>query len=173
MRAVVDYSFGNYKYLVLTDPPRADGGLQARDHAGAEQRDELAIASFNVENLAADDPPAKLRPPRGAHRGRQPQGAGHPGLEEIQDNDGAAAGADGGGRDAHLDALIAAIKAAGGPTYQYRRSTRCPTRTAASRAATSASASCSAPTRGVSFVDRPGGTATNATEEVGRCRAPS
>ena len=45
--------------------------------------------------------------------------------------------------------LIAAIKAAGGPTYQYRQIDPVDgTRTAASRAATSARASCSAPTAG-------------------------
>ncbi len=69
------------------------------------------------------------------------------GLEEIQDNNGATGGTGSPVVDANvtLDRLVAAIQAAGGPTYSTGRSTRSPTRTAVSRAGTSASASSSEP----------------------------
>ena len=67
--------------------------------------------------------------------------------------------------DEHLPPLHRRDRRAGGPTYEYRQIDPVDNaRTAASRAATSASASCSAPTAASSFVDRPGGDATTTAD---------
>jgi uncharacterized protein len=115
---VLDYASGNFA-LELTQPiTRVPGGLTAETTPppGAGQ---LAIASFNVENLDPTDPQSKF------------DGLAHavvsnlsaPGIiavEEIQDNDGPA---DSGVVDATQTwtKLINAITAAGGPTYTFRQ----------------------------------------------------
>src|SRR4029453_5463605 len=57
--AVVDYSFGNFKYLVTSDATIAhDAGLKP-ETTQSPGANELAIASMNVENLAGDEGQAK------------------------------------------------------------------------------------------------------------------
>ena len=80
---------------------------------------ELAVATFNVENLDPGDPPAKFATLAGliVNNLRSPDIVA---LEEIQDNNGADQRR-GRRRRRHLDMLIAAIQAAGGPTYEFRQ----------------------------------------------------
>ncbi|HEX2499655.1 MAG TPA: lamin tail domain-containing protein [Actinomycetes bacterium] len=114
---VLDYSFGNFKLLVTSTPTAQRNGL-AREVTAVGSHKDLAIATFNVENLSPVDPPSKfdelaqiivmnLRSP------------GIVVVEEIQDNtgpvnDGTVAA------DQTFALLINAISAAGGPTYDWR-----------------------------------------------------
>ena len=117
VRAVVDYSFGNYKFLALNDPPLADGKLKP-EVTRAKQRDELAIAGYNVENLDGLDPQDRYDRVAAqiVNNLRSPDILS---LEEIQDNDGAATAAPT-AANVTFTRLLAAITAAGGPTYDYR-----------------------------------------------------
>jgi hypothetical protein len=54
---VVDYGFGTFKFQALAWPAPEDGGLQ-REITAAPRNNQLAIASFNVENLDPADPRA-------------------------------------------------------------------------------------------------------------------
>ena len=91
VRAVVDYSFGAYKFLALNNPKLADGKLKP-ETTRKKQRDELAVASYNVENLDGLDPQARYDRVASQIVGnlRAPDILS---LEEIQDNDGAASAA--------------------------------------------------------------------------------
>ena len=115
---VLDYNFGNYEILVTSVPTRVDGGL-VREVARAQQADELAMASFNVENLSPVDSPEKFARLAGliVANLRSPDIVA---VQEVQDNDGPPNTKV---TDASLtfQQLIAAIQAAGGPTYQFRQ----------------------------------------------------
>ena len=160
--AVVDYSFGNFKYDVTAAPERTDGGIKP-EITQSPRSNELAIASMNVENLAGDEGPAKYD--RLAHivvdNLKAPDILA---AEEIQDNDGAPANTS---SDATLTwtRFIAAIQAAGGPTYEYRQIDPVPGQDGGEPGGNIRVGFLFRADRGVSFVDRPGGTATNATEE--------
>jgi uncharacterized protein len=113
---VLDYSFGNVK-LELTSPlARVDNGL-TREITPAPGAGQLAVATFNVENLDPGDPQSTFD---GLAQAIVTNLAS-PGIlvtEEVQDNDGPA-------NTSVVDAsqtwnkLIAAITAAGGPSYAY------------------------------------------------------
>jgi len=114
---VLDYDFGNFKLELTSALTRVSGGLtpETTTAAGAG---EVSIAAFNVENLDPTDPQSKFD---GLAR-QIVTNLAAPGIiavEEIQDNDGAA---NNGvvAADQTWAKLIAAIKAAGGPTYDWR-----------------------------------------------------
>lgn len=115
---VMDYSFGNFKLQVISLPPLFDNNLQ-QEVATSAGTNQLAIATFNVENLAPTDPPTKYATLAEliVNHLQSPEVIA---IEEIQDNNGVT-------DDGIVDAsttwglLIAAIQAAGGPTYQYRQ----------------------------------------------------
>jgi predicted extracellular nuclease len=162
--AVVDYSFGNFKYDVTAAPERTDGGIKP-EVTQAPGSNELAVASMNVENLAGDEGQAKYD--RLAHivvdNLRAPDILA---AEEIQDDDGAPTE---GNSDATVTwtRFIAAIQAAGGPAYQYRQIDPVPGQDGGEPGGNIRVGFLFRADRGVSFVDRPGGTAVNATEENG------
>lgn len=111
----LDYSFANFKLLATEAPEVRSGGLQ-RGKAPRPDRRELSVAAFNVENLAPDDDPEKF----GRLAGQVVDNLRAPdvlALEEVQDGSGAE---DDGTVDstATTDALIAAIRDAGGPRYE-------------------------------------------------------
>ena len=139
---VVDFDFGNYEVHLTSPLARVDSGL-TRETTVAAGANELSVATFNVENLGGNEGQAKYDALAAqiVSNMRAPDVVS---LEEIQDNNGATNDSV---VDANitLDRLVAAIAAAGGPTYQYRRSTQSTMRTAASRAETFASDSSSAP----------------------------
>ena len=56
---VLDYSFGNFKLLPLATPAAAAKELSGESHAQAVPG-ELAVATFNVENLDPTDPAEKF-----------------------------------------------------------------------------------------------------------------
>ncbi|MGI8329260.1 lamin tail domain-containing protein [Actinomadura scrupuli] len=114
----VDYSqFGGY-----TIAATQLGAVQRRDLppvvAAAQGSRELAVATYNVENLAPGDPAAKYaRLAQGVVTNLA--GPDIVAVEEVQDNSGAA---DDGvvPADQTLAKLTAAIVAAGGPRYDWR-----------------------------------------------------
>ncbi len=164
MRAVVDYSFGNYKFLALNDPPLADGKLKP-EVTRPKKRDELAIAGYNVENLDGLDPQDRYDRVAAqiVNNLRSPDILS---LEEIQDNDGAASAAPT-AANVTFTRLLAAIKAAGGPTYDYREIDPESNQDGGEPNGNIRVAFLfRTDDRDLQFVDRPGGTATNATEPV-------
>ena len=114
---VMAYSFSNPKLEVTTAPSITTGGLR-REVTQPQSSNELAVATFNVENLAPSNPQTKFdRLARQVVRNlASPDILA---LEEIQDNSGATS-------DGTVDStqttnkLIAAIKTAGGPAYKAR-----------------------------------------------------
>ncbi len=119
VQGVVDYGFGNFRLLLGTPPVRRAGAIARETTVLKGDASHLTIASFNVENLAPTDRPAKF-----ATLGRRI--AVHLGgpdivaLMEIQDDNGAV-------DDATVEAaatlrtLVSAIRQAGGPTYAWRQ----------------------------------------------------
>jgi uncharacterized protein len=164
VRAVVDYSFGNYKFLVLNDPPLADGKLKP-EVTRAKKRDELAIAGYNVENLDGLDPQDRYDRVAAqiVNNLRSPDILS---LEEIQDNDGVGS-ATPTAANVTFTRLLAAIKAAGGPAYDYREIDPESNQDGGEPNGNIRVAFLfRTDNRDLQFVDRPGGTATNATEPV-------
>jgi predicted extracellular nuclease len=115
---VLDYSFGNFKLLVTSDPGRTDNGL-AREVAAPEGRNDLSVATFNVENLSPLDPAAKVAA-LAAQIVTNLRSPDIVAIEEIQDNTGPT---NDGTVAANLSwqRLIDTIVAAGGPVYDYRQ----------------------------------------------------
>ncbi|MGQ9686045.1 MAG: endonuclease/exonuclease/phosphatase family protein [Thiobacillaceae bacterium] len=113
---VLDYSFGNFKLLVTQSPTLTSMGLE-RPAAPPARPGQLSIASYNVENLAGNGAQTKFD----GIAGQIVQHLGAPdivALQEVQDNNGSI---DDGtvAADQTYGRLIAAITAAGGPSYQY------------------------------------------------------
>ena len=111
----LDYSFANFKLLATQVPTVEDGGLE-REVTQPQHDRELSVASFNVENLAPGNDQSKFDRLAGqvVPNLRSPDVIA---VEEVQDNSGPT---DDGTVDssATTDKLIAAIEAAGGPTYE-------------------------------------------------------
>jgi len=114
---VIDYSFNNPKLEVTATPTLKLGGLQ-REITKAQSNNQLAVATFNVENLAPLDPQLKFDR-LAAQIVNNLKSPDILALEEIQDNSGALS--DGTVDSTNTsDKLIAAITAAGGPAYSAR-----------------------------------------------------
>ena len=163
---VLDYSFGNFKLQVTAAPALTGGGL-ARETTAAPTASQLAVATFNVENLAPSDPQTKFD----TLAGTIVTNLAAPdlvGLEEIQDNSGAT---DNGvvAADQTLTRLVNAITAAGGPAYQWRQIDPVNDADGGQPGGNIRQVFLFRTDRGLSFVDRPGGTATAAVavENVG------
>ncbi|HEY4269693.1 MAG TPA: lamin tail domain-containing protein [Galbitalea sp.] len=113
----VDWStFGGYDIIATTVGSYQNNGLQPTA-ATAQATDQLAIATYNVENLAPTDPQSKYD----ALATGVVENLASPdviSVEEIQDNSGAT---DDGtvAADQTLTKFTAAISAAGGPSYQW------------------------------------------------------
>lgn len=112
----LDYTqFGGYTLTARTLGTVADGGLE-RETTRKQSRSELAVATYNVENL---DPTDESFADHAAAIVKNLQSPDIVSLEEIQDNNGAKN--DGTvAADETLRKLIDAIKAAGGPAYDWR-----------------------------------------------------
>jgi len=158
---VLDYSFSNYKLEVTAAPTVRSGGLR-REVTERQGGNELAVATFNVENLAADDPDSKFQ-----RLARQVVGNLQApdvlALEEIQDNNGSV---DDGtvASERTVSTLIAAITAAGGPRYQARWVDPQDKTDGGEPAGNIRQVLLFRPDRGVSFVQRPAGDATTAVQ---------
>ncbi|GAB3590073.1 endonuclease/exonuclease/phosphatase family protein [Angustibacter peucedani] len=112
---VVDYDFSNF-HLNLTEVPAVRRlGLQ-REVTAKPKNNQLAVATFNVENLAPQDPQTKFDRLAGQIVTNL-QAPDLIAVEEIQDNTGAT---DDGtvASDLTVAKLVDAIHAAGGPRYR-------------------------------------------------------
>jgi predicted extracellular nuclease len=160
---VLDYSFGNYKLLV-TATPAVDEGTPPREVTRRPGSLELAVATSNVENLDPGDDQAKFD----ALAGQVVTNLASPdllALEEVQDNSGPAN--DGVvAADVTLRRLVDAIRAAGGPAYRWRQIDPVDAADGGEPGGNIRVAFLFRTDRGLSFVDRPGGTATAATAVV-------
>jgi Ca2+-binding RTX toxin-like protein len=115
---ILNYAFNMYEVLVTgTVTTATDNSLGLETTALDGDATHLTVVSFNVENLDPNDPQSKFD----ALADDIVDGMSSPdiiGLQEVQDADGPDDGGDLSGQ-ATADKLIAAIVAAGGPTYQY------------------------------------------------------
>ncbi|MGW3038352.1 endonuclease/exonuclease/phosphatase family protein [Streptomyces sp. NPDC001178] len=107
--------FGGYTLVASQLGTLKSGGLQ-RETTQKQSRGELAVATYNVENL---DPSDKTFDAHAAAIVNNLQSPDIVSLEEIQDNNGAT---DDGtvAADVTVNKLIDAIVAAGGPKYDWR-----------------------------------------------------
>jgi predicted extracellular nuclease len=115
---VLDYGFGNFKFLVTQTPTVIDGGVQ-REKTTSSNLLQVSVATFNVENLDVSDGEAKFD---GLAQAVVKNLASPDilGLEEVQDNDGAVNSGTT-AADLTLNTLAAAIEKAGGPKYAWRQ----------------------------------------------------
>lgn len=158
---VIDYSFGNFKLLNTAPLPQvSSGGLTRETTNLTSSADQLTMATFNVENLDPGDGSSKFDRLASAVVGnlKSPDIIS---LEEVQDNNGAtndsvvAA-------DQTYETLIAAIAAAGGPTYEYRQINPVDDQDGGEPGGNIRVGFLFNPQR-VDFVGRPGGTSTSST----------
>jgi predicted extracellular nuclease len=158
--AIVDYSFGNYKFLAREFPELQDGGLEPEQAAPAH-REELSVASYNVENLDPVNDAERMQLIAGqiVRNLRAPDILG---VQEMQDFDGEGPGGPSG--DATFAALVQAIADQGGPAYEYRQIDPVAGEDGGAPNANIRVGFLFRSDR-VSFVDRPGGTAVTATED--------
>jgi predicted extracellular nuclease len=156
---VMDYSFSNPKLEVTAAPSLTHGGLQ-RETTKPQSTNELAVATFNVENLAPRDRQTKFDRLAGqvVHNLASPDILA---LEEIQDNSGATS-------DGTVDStqttnkLVTAIQAAGGPAYKARWVNPQNLTDGVQPGGNIRQVFLYRPDRGVGFVQAPAGNATTA-----------
>lgn len=162
---LMDYSFGNFKLQVASLPARVSGGI-TRDVADAtDDSHELSVGTFNLENLAASNPPSKFASLADliVNNLRSPDILA---VEEVQDRNGTT-------NNGVVDAaatyatLIAAIQTAGGPTYDYRQIDPVNGQDGGAPGGNIRQAFLFRTDRGVSFVDAPGAGPTTANAVVG------
>ena len=159
----LDYdAYGGY-LLAARELGRVEDGTLERETTRRQQPGELAIATYNVENLHPGDSDEKFtRLAEGvAHHLASPDIVA---LEEIQDDSGST---DDGTVSAEktLRRFTEAIRAAGGPAYAWRSIDPVDGADGGQPGGNIRVAFLYNPAR-VSFVDRPGGDATTAVEPV-------
>jgi predicted extracellular nuclease len=154
---VLDYAFGNFHLQVTSTPAVTSGGI-AQEATTTPLNTELAVATFNVENLAPGDPQSKFD----ALAAEIKNNLKSPDLiavEEIQDNSGATN--DGVvAADQTYTKLINAIAAGGGLTYQYRQINPVDDQDGGAPGGNIRQGFLFRTDRGLSFVDRPGAGST-------------
>jgi predicted extracellular nuclease len=164
----LDYSFSNYKIQATTTPTFVSGG-NVRETTEPAEAEDIAFGTFNVENLAGTDPQSKFD-----HLARlivdHLQAPDILGIEEVQDNDGVTGGTASPVVDASVawSRLIAAIEAVGGPVYDYRQIDPVDDQEGGAPGGNIRVGFLFRTDRGVSFVDRPGGSPTTETTVVGK-----
>jgi uncharacterized protein len=160
---VLENDFGNFM-LELTAVPAVTHDGVTPETTTAQRTTQLAIGTFNVENLDPTDPPAKFTRLAGliVNNLAAPDVLT---VEEVQDNNGPL---DNGVVDANttLDLLVAAIQSAGGPAYSYRYVNPVNDADGGEPGGNIRQVFLFRTDRGLSFVDRPGGGPTTATTVV-------
>jgi uncharacterized protein len=177
----LDYSFSNYKIQATATPTFVSGGL-VRELTATPSLDQVAFATFNVENLAGIDPQAKYDHLASliVENLKAPDVIG---IEEVQDNDGAVDPDGPGGpglptdstvvdADVAWERLIEAIGDAGGPTYDYRQINPVDDAEGGAPGGNIRVGFLFRTDRGVQFVDRPGGSPTAETTVLGKQNHP-
>ena len=115
---IISYAFQSYELLVTEAVTTTTDVTAVKEVTSlVEGADRLSIGDYNLENLSAVDSPAKFASLASdiVNNLKAPDILG---VQEMQDANGATAGGSLSGQ-ATADALIAAIVAAGGPTYAY------------------------------------------------------
>ncbi|HVF91402.1 MAG TPA: lamin tail domain-containing protein [Blastocatellia bacterium] len=166
---VMDYGFGNFKVQATRPLTAAPGGLAPEATASASAG-QVAIATFNVENLDPGDPAGKFSSLASLIVGnlKSPDIIA---VEEIQDDNGAI-------NNGVVDAaatyatLIAAIQTAGGPAYQFRSINPVNNQDGGEPGGNIRTGFLFRTDRGLSFNDRPGGDATTAVSVVSTAAGP-
>nr|WP_106181445.1 endonuclease/exonuclease/phosphatase family protein [Prauserella shujinwangii] len=159
----VEYDrFGGHTLLASVLGEVKDNGLE-RETTRKQRRGELAVATYNVENLFAADAQAKFD----ALAEGVVEHLATPDivtLEEVQDNNGPSGNGDGVvAADETLRRFTDAIVAAGGPRYEWRQIDP-RDRTDGGQPGGNIRVGFLFNPHRVSFVDRPGGDATTAVE---------
>ncbi len=159
---IMDYNFGNFKLEVTSLPAMVSGNL-AQEVTTLAGTNQLAIATFNVENLDPGDGSFNTLAGLIVNNLESPDLLA---IEEIQDNNGEAGG---GGVDASTtwNTLITAIQSAGGPTYQYRQIDPVNGQDGGAPGGNIRQGFLFRTDRGLSFIDRPGGDSVTANAVTG------
>jgi predicted extracellular nuclease len=160
--------FGGYEIDASAVGTLTSGGLTP-DVTAKQRSDQLAIATYNVQNLAPTDPASKFA---ALANGVVTNLAGPDilAVEEVQDNDGAKN--DGVvAADVTLTDLTNAIVAAGGPRYDWREIDPVDDADGGQPGGNIRQVFLFNPQR-VSFVDIPGGTSTTAVQVTGDHGSP-
>jgi predicted extracellular nuclease len=160
----VTYAFGNFHLAVTATPTVTSGGLQ-QEVTTAASAGQVAVATFNVENLAPSDPQSKFDA-LAAEIVTNLKAPDLIAIEEVQDNSGAI---DNGvvAADVTLSDLVAAVTRAGGPAYTWRQINPVNDQDGGAPGGNIRQVFFYRTDRGLSFVDRPGGTSTNSTAVTG------
>src|SRR5438552_1087005 len=157
---VVDYNFGLFMVELTQSPTVVSGGL-AKEMTASPTVNELTVATFNVQNLDPGDGTAKFTKLAAliVNNMKSPDLVA---VEEVQDNNGPT---DDGTVDPSvtMSTLIAAISAAGGPTYEYRQINPVNDQDGGEPGGNIRQIFLFRTDRGLSFVDRSGGDSTTAT----------
>jgi uncharacterized protein len=160
---IMDYDFANFRIDVTTPLVAVDGGLE-REVTRVPFDWEIAVATYNVENLDPRDPADSFS----RHADLIVNHLQSPdviAIEEIQDNNGPA-------NDAVTDAsvtwnmLIAEIQAVGGPVYEYRQIDPVDDQDGGEPGGNIRVGFLFRSDRGLTFIDRPGGGSTTPTAVV-------
>ena len=165
----LDYTFANYKIQATMTPAFTPSTIE-REQAAAPSDQELAVATFNVENLSVNDPQAKFDELAGmiVDNLKAPDLLG---IEEVQDDSGFT-------NDGVTDAsqtwarLIAAIQAAGGPLYEHRQIDPLDNEDGGAPGGNIRVGFLFRTDRGLSFIERPGGDATTPTTVIDHPSGP-
>jgi predicted extracellular nuclease len=162
---VMDYDECNFNVL-LTQSATATQPTLTQETTAAPTANELAVATFNLKNLHPGDTQSKFTN-LAIEIVINLQAPDLIAVEEIQDNNGAASGSSC-APDGVVDAsttwtyLIASIQAVGGPTYTYRQIDPEDDQDGGAPCGNIRQGFFFRTDRGLSFIDRPGATATTA-----------
>jgi predicted extracellular nuclease len=166
---ILDYDFGNFEVNLTAALTTVSGGL-TREFTDPQGPTQVSIATYNVENLDANEPQAKFDTLAGqiVNNLRSPDVVA---LEEIQDNNGATNDSV---VDANLtlDKLVAAIQSAGGPAYSWRQINPVDDQDGGEPGGNIRVAFLFRTDRGVEFIDRPGGDSVTPTTVVAHPSGP-
>jgi len=160
---IIDYSYSNYK-LEVTSLPAVNPGTITKEVTTQPGFHELSAGTFNVENLAPTDPDSKFSQLAGliVTNLKSPDLLA---IEEVQDNNGTI---DNGtvAADITWGKLIAAVQAAGGPTYTYRQVDPVNDQDGGAPGGNIRVGFLFRTDRGLSFVDRAGASSTTANQVI-------
>ncbi len=160
---ILSYSNDNYQLEVTSTPTAVSGGI-APETTSAATAGHLAVATFNVENLAPTDPQSKFDRLASVvvSNLKSPDLIA---VEEVQDNSGAT---DNGvvACDQTLAKLVTAIQNAGGPTYTWREIDPTNDADGGQPGGNIRQVFLFRTDRGLAFVDRAGGTSTSADSVI-------
>ena len=160
---IIDYSYSNYK-LEVTSLPAVNPGAITKEVTTQPNFNEISAGTFNVENLAPTDPDSKFSQLAGliVTNLKSPDLLA---IEEAQNNNGTI---DNGtvAADITWGKLIAAVQAAGGPTYSYRQVDPANKQDGGAPGGNIRVRFLFRTDRGVSYVDRAGASSTTANQVV-------